>query len=107
MHETQAVVVPCAASKHAPSRALSGCEQVVGKVVISFVQTARLYKTYTAALRARGNYVFTIPRLLAYFKQATHAYAHLFLAFLEVLSDSFYTLPTGPTNTNKLNKGVN
>lgn len=85
---------------------LNRCEQVVGKVVIKFAQLLDLYFLYSGSLRIVVNYVFTVRSLRTVFNQVKQACAQLKSIGFKELSAVFYTLPTGPNTTNKLNKGL-
>lgn len=81
------------------------CEQVVGKVVTSFVQINKLYKFGLHRFEYAVNYVFSVRSLLAVYNQAIVVCAHTQVAVFKGFISNFYTLPTGPTNTNNLIKG--
>jgi len=85
---------------------ISRCEQVVGKVVIKFAQLWDLYILCSGFLRIVVNYVFTVLSLRTVFNQAGRACAQLKIVNFKGLSAVFYTFPTGPNTTNKLNKGL-
>lgn len=116
---------PCAASKRKPftkgfgltqlqqslqyslfgKDIMYACEQVVGKVVISFVQKSELYKLRTRRFEYTVNCVLSVRSLLAAFNQVVVVCAHTKTSLFKVFNSNFYPFPTGPTNTNNLIKG--
>lgn len=87
-------------------KVLEYCGRVVGKVVKSMWVSFALYQTSTAKGFIVTKNVFISHSLVAVFKQLSNVSAQLFLVNLQGFRVGFYTLNTGLTNTNKLNKGI-
>ena len=85
---------------------LSSCGVAVGKVVTKFAQLWDLSFLYAGFLRIVVNYVFTVLSLRTVFNQAKRVCTQLKLIGFKELPVAFYTFPTGPNTTNKLNKGL-
>ncbi len=86
---------------------LKGCEQVVGKVVISLAQAARRCSQIIHLGKLGMEIVLEEHSLLAVCEQVYQSCTQTFLLILKESLASFYTLPTGPTNTTNLSKGIN
>jgi len=87
-------------------KVLEYCGRVVGKVVKSMWVSFALCQTSTAKGFIVTKNVFIPHSLVVVFEQLPNISAQLFLANLQGFRVGFYTLNTGPTNTNKLNKGI-
>jgi hypothetical protein len=84
-----------------------GCGMAVGKVVKREGQVGGLYPLYTATVPSAAQKQASYPSLLAAYEQLCSSFTQAFSAYTTDGFNNLYPLSTGPTNTTKLNKGLN
>jgi hypothetical protein len=85
---------------------LNYCVQAVGMVVDSLCLSSWVIRQYTAHADIIVGLLLFVRKKDTVFKQLCLSSEQLFNVILRGLDATFSTLPTGPTNTTILNKGV-